>query len=176
MKLTEVPGRAGSIVNVHVTYREYFPSCQQQEQPFHSGAKRETMSEEYEGQQSTKTDAQWSSEISGREKAVQQQTNVGNIAGALDQALQDPPYNAGEAVRTKNAALVVSVLSAAKEKDIDGIVSKLSDDNLDLLMKFVYKGLETGENSNILLKWHESVFGKTGLGSIVRALAEKRAV
>lgn len=74
------------------------------------------MSEEYEDTPSAKTDAQWTTEIASREKAVQQATNVwvygdlyedaepyvlysANISGALEQALVDPPYGAGAAVR-----------------------------------------------------------------------------
>lgn len=71
---------------------------------------------------------------------------------------------------------MVNVLVNTKEKDVDATVQKLSDLQLDICMKYIYKGLESGENSNILLKWHESVFNRGGLGTIVRTLAERRAV
>jgi len=44
------------------------------------------------------------------------------------------------------------------------------------LMKYIYRGLEDGENSTALLKWHSAVAEKGGLGCIVRALAERRTI
>eukprot|EP01117_Protostelium_nocturnum_P001669 TRINITY_DN1204_c0_g1_i4.p1 TRINITY_DN1204_c0_g1~~TRINITY_DN1204_c0_g1_i4.p1 ORF type:complete len:137 (-),score=38.52 TRINITY_DN1204_c0_g1_i4:132-542(-) len=133
--------------------------------------------ENYEGEAPTgKSDNDYTSEVKDRERGVQQKLLQSDFAGALEIALQDPPYGAGQSVKDHNAKVVVNVLTTSKEKDVDAAVAKLSDDNLDVLMKYVYKGLESGENSNILLKWHESVFAKTGLGSIVRTLAERKAV
>lgn len=72
--------------------------------------------------------------------------------------------------------VVVSVLTAVKEADINKNIDSLNPDELDVLMKFIYKGLEDGENSTSLLKWHAAATAKGGLGSIVRALAERRTV
>ena len=43
-------------------------------------------------------------------------------------------------------------------------------------MKYIYRGLATYENSNAYLIWHEKTLAKAGLGSIVRAMAEKKSV
>ena len=51
----------------------------------------------------------------------------------------------------------------------------MSDDQVDVLMKFVYKGLGTGEHPG-LFKLHAAIFAKTGLGCIVRVLAERKTV
>ena len=71
---------------------------------------------------------------------------------------------------------MVSVLTAIKEADMKKNVDGLSPDELDVLMKYVYKGLEDGENSTALLRWHAAVAEKGGLGCIVRALAERRTI
>lgn len=72
--------------------------------------------------------------------------------------------------------MVVSVLAAIKEADMKKNVDNLNPDELDVLMKYIYKGLEDGENSTALLKWHAAVSEKGGLGCIVRALAERRTI
>jgi len=71
---------------------------------------------------------------------------------------------------------VVNVLIAVKEADIQKHVDSLSPSDLDILMKYIYRGLEDGENSASLLKWHEAATKKGGLGCIVRALAERKAL
>ena len=43
-------------------------------------------------------------------------------------------------------------------------------------LRYVYKGLATGEQAPILLKLHELLLKKAGLGSIVRALTERKTV
>ena len=45
-----------------------------------------------------------------------------------------------------SADLVVSILSAVKEADIKGIIDGFNDDQLDLLMKYIYRGMANAEN------------------------------
>lgn len=75
-----------------------------------------------------------------------------------------------------SSALVVSVLAAIKEAEMKKNVDSLSPDELDVLMKYIYKGLEDGENSTALLKWHAATAERGGLGCIVRAIAERRTI
>lgn len=51
----------------------------------------------------------------------------------------------------------------------------LNEDQRDILMKFIYKGLETGDYPN-LFKLHAVLFEKSGYGVIVRALSERKTV
>ena len=51
----------------------------------------------------------------------------------------------------------------------------MNEDQQDVLMKFIYKGLATGEHP-ALFKLHAALFGKAGHGCIVRALAERKTV
>ena len=72
--------------------------------------------------------------------------------------------------------LSVRILMGVKASQIEGAVKELDKDSLDTLMKFIYAGFENpNEGSSAhLLVWHEKVFAATGLGSIVRVLADKR--
>jgi len=126
---------------------------------------------------SQKTDQELLREVEEREKRVQQALGSGNSATALDAALTDPPYDAkDQKIKDRNTGLVGNVLTQVKEKDIEAAVNSLSDAHLDTCMKYIYKLMESGENSAALLKWHEVVFNKGGLGCISRALAERKTV
>ncbi len=56
----------------------------------------------------------------------------------------------------------------------DQTVNTFTSEQADVCMRYIYKGLESGDNANSLLKWHELVFKKEGLGCIVRALTYRQ--
>jgi len=145
------------------------------------------MAEEYEDDGQTaeveekvvgeKSDAEFSAEVKDREKEVSKYLNSGKPLDALPIALNSPPTHAKQVeIKDQNATIVLNVLTAVKEKDIEAAVNTLNADQLDVLMKYIYRGLATGEQSAALLKWHESTLKKAGLGSVVRALTERKTV
>jgi actin related protein 2/3 complex subunit 5 len=79
-------------------------------------------------------------------------------------------------VQDQSAELVFSVISAVKDADIKSHIDSLSDDQLDLLMKYLYRAMANADNSAALLKWHAMIVEKAGLGCIVRAFAERKTV
>ncbi len=100
-----------------------------------------------------------------------------NVKAAVAAACTDPPT-----LWTKNASLkeqlngsVIAALAQLKEKDFDATIDALNTDQQDVLMKFIYKGLATGENP-ALFKLYGALFDKVGIGCVVRALAERRTV
>jgi len=112
-----------------------------------------------------------------RQREVNNKLNMGNSGAALVAALQNPPLGCkDQALKDNNSALVTSVLVSIKEADMKKNIDSLNEDDLDVLMKYIYRGLEDGENSTALLKWHAAVSEKGGLGCIVRALAERRTI
>lgn len=67
-------------------------------------------------------------------------------------------------------------VSNVKDAAIDEVISQLSEEEGETLMKYLYAGLGNPEEKGlgILLKWHAKVSDAKGLGSVVRALTEKK--
>jgi len=77
--------------------------------------------------------------------------------------------------QAKNFDIVETALLAARtDEAISGVVAALSEDECDLLMKFIYRGLESGTRSAAFLKWHAITLEKAGKGSIMRVITDKR--
>ena len=96
---------------------------------------------------------------------------------ALKIALQDPPYNTRTmAVKELSAMVAVKALLAIKEAEASQALAALSAEELDVLMKYVYRGLampkRDQEHYKGLLKWHPKVLATAGPASIVRVMAE----
>ena len=68
-------------------------------------------------------------------------------------------------------------MSAARSDDVvDKVIAALSVEECDVLMKFIYRGLEAGVNSAMFLKWHAKALEKAGKGSIMRVLTDKKHI
>ena len=103
--------------------------------------------------------------------------NQGKTQDALVESLRKPPLAVkNDDIKSRSSLLVGDVLTAIKEADVNGHCNALNDDQIDILMKYIYKGLATCENSNVYLRWHEAAKAKGGLGCIIRALAEKKNI
>ena len=81
-----------------------------------------------------------------------------------------------ESSKKSTRELAVRIMMAVRVAQIEEAVAQLDKDSLDVLMKFIYAGFESpNEGSSAhLLAWHEKVFSSTGVGAIVRVLADKR--
>ena len=55
---------------------------------------------------------------------------------------------------------VSTVLSAVKEADIAKTIDGLSAEERVAAMKFVYRGMATGQNCTQLLRWHSALYDK----------------
>lgn len=75
-----------------------------------------------------------------------------------------------------NHAVVMRALLAVKDDQIGKVVGGLDDEELDTLMKYIYRGLSDGENSGVLFKWHAQTLAASGMSSIVRALTDRKTV
>lgn len=75
-------------------------------------------------------------------------------------------------------ALTLRVLLAIKSAQIEDVVANLSQDDIDILMKYIYRGFEypSEGSSGHLLLWHEKVYNIGGTGSIVRVLSDRMKV
>lgn len=72
----------------------------------------------------------------------------------------------------KSVKVVVKAIGSVPEKEVAGVIDSLDSDERDVLMKYLYRGLEEAESSNHLLKWHGILTDKAGNGCIMRALSE----
>lgn len=104
------------------------------------------------------------------------QTN--KLIEALKAALINPPLKTkNQTLKNKTTALVTKVLTSFKSADILAAVNTLNADEVDLLMKFIYKAMEIlpeGQQScALLLTWHSHVFASCGHGGIVRVLCNR---
>lgn len=75
-------------------------------------------------------------------------------------------------------ALTLKVLLAIKSAQIEEAVGSLSPDDIDILMKYVYRGFEypSEGSSGHLLLWHEKAYNIGGSGSIMRVLSDRMKV
>mmetsp|Transcript_17122 Transcript_17122/g.26511 ORF Transcript_17122/g.26511 Transcript_17122/m.26511 type:complete len:129 (-) Transcript_17122:52-438(-) len=113
--------------------------------------------------------------ISAREKNVASLST--NPAAAVKASLADPPFSAStDETKKMSAGVVVKALSLVPEKETASVIDGLSPGEQDVLMKYIYRGMENGESCNQLLRWHAVLTEKAGMGCIMRALSEKQRV
>lgn len=88
----------------------------------------------------------------------------GDSAGALTTSLT-----------TTDPKATLSVLGTVKSTDIPNLLKSLDDQQLDALMRAIYKGLAAPAENNcaVLLSWHEKVVELGGEGVIVRVLCHR---
>ncbi|KAL7120992.1 hypothetical protein ABFS83_02G142800 [Erythranthe nasuta] len=93
---------------------------------------------------------------------------------ALKTALEgSPPQTKDERCKSANWIVVHRAIMAIK--DFDSLFSSLDAEYYDVLMKYLYRGLSTGDRPTCdqCLKIHEKLTEKAGLGCILRSLADK---
>jgi actin related protein 2/3 complex subunit 5 len=103
--------------------------------------------------------------------------NMGNLTDALKTGLQNVPWDGTPQQKREDAEAVVNVLVSFKDQQINEALNGLSVDEIDVLMKYVFKGLSMGnaKYSSQLFKWFEAIETKTGgLGAITRVLTDTK--
>ena len=67
---------------------------------------------------------------------------------------------------------IASILKTVSEPQIPEVLSKLSTQETDQLLQHLYSGLAAGQASlsSIMLRWHEHIVSKGGLGCILRVM------
>ncbi|KAH7722293.1 Protein ARX-7 [Aphelenchoides avenae] len=112
------------------------------------------------------------------EAQVRQLLQSSRLNEALKAALANPPLKTkNQDVKDKATTLVAKVLTSYKTSEIEAAVSQLSLEEADLLMKYIYKGMELlpdGQTCGLLLAWHAQVFTKCGHGGIIRVFSDRK--
>ena len=78
----------------------------------------------------------------------------------------------------RNFQIVLDVLTRFRSSDVEKAVNSLSSDEVDILMKYIYRGFAnpTENSCGILLVWHEKAVAVGGMGTIVRVMTDRKTV
>ncbi|XP_057531704.1 actin-related protein 2/3 complex subunit 5A [Amaranthus tricolor] len=76
--------------------------------------------------------------------------------------------------RCKSANWIAVHRAIMAIKDVDGLMTSLDSEYYDILMKYLYRGLSTGDRPTCeqCLRIHEKLTQRAGLGCILRCLAD----
>ncbi|KAL3697403.1 hypothetical protein R1sor_011479 [Riccia sorocarpa] len=111
--------------------------------------------------------------VENKTRQVERLLRLLQYTEALQIALEDAPTKTrDERCKSANWVLVHRVLMATK--DVDGLLTNLNSEYYDLLMKYLYRGLATGDRPTCdqCLRLHEKLTQIAGMGCIMRALAD----
>lgn len=79
--------------------------------------------------------------------------------------------------KSAHAQKVFAALERLSDKQINETVDSLEQEPADILLKYVYRGLEVPtDNTASLFKWQAKLTSKFGIGSIVRVLTDRKTV
>ncbi|VDD74586.1 unnamed protein product [Mesocestoides corti] len=110
---------------------------------------------------------------------VENLLNSGKYEDAVRMVLDNAPVNSKDmALKDAVLALILRGMSQLKSTQIDSFVGGLNQDQLDMLMKYIYRGFQnpTDITHASLLLWHEKVYAKSKISSICRVLTDGRIV
>nr|SVE70157.1 EOG090X0HLA [Eubosmina coregoni] len=110
-------------------------------------------------------------------KSVLVYRNHGKNIEALKNCLSNAPLSSrNQVLKDAALAIVMRVLMSVKSSQMEEAVNVLDREQLDILMKYIYKGFETPSegSSGHLLAWHEKVHAVAGVGCIVRVLTDRK--
>jgi hypothetical protein len=122
-------------------------------------------------------EAQFFAQLQTRTSSVNQSLRASKPVEALRVALQDAPLASKDAsLKQANYELILTALQSVAQNDdqIRAFLEICDADSADVLMKYLYRGLRTPENSATLLKFHAMLLEKAGMGCIVRAIVDRK--
>mmetsp|Transcript_17624 Transcript_17624/g.21114 ORF Transcript_17624/g.21114 Transcript_17624/m.21114 type:complete len:110 (-) Transcript_17624:459-788(-) len=95
-----------------------------------------------------------------------------SCAHQIRQALDSAPSNTTEEQQAASFQRVKDSILKVRENDIDPLIATLTPGQVDLLMKYLYKGLAVPDAklNAVLLLWHEKLTAVGGVGCIMRSL------
>ncbi|XP_078445987.1 ARP2/3 complex 16 kDa subunit (p16-Arc) [Wolffia australiana] len=111
--------------------------------------------------------------IEHKSSKIEMLLKQGKPVEALKMALEgSPPKTTDERCKSANWIIVHRAIMAIK--DVDGMFSSLDPEYYDILMKYLYRGLMTGDRPTCdqCLKIHERLTERAGLGCILRSLTD----
>ena len=126
------------------------------------------------------SEEQYASDLKAKQGSVKSLLTSHDKKGALEAALRKPPLASKEqGIKDSTTELVASVLNQVSENEIESVLAPLNNDLLDVLMKYLYRIMQDsdkGTNYGVILKMHDAIHSKAGIGSIVRTITERKTV
>lgn len=120
-----------------------------------------------------------SSEINQRAQQVRSLLQRGDHAGALQEAINDPPYGGDESAKSMNLSTVIEVLTSVRGSDMTPIIEKLDHEQQVTLLKYLYKGMGDSKGQTqggVLLSWFEKLVSITGQGTVIQYISDRRTL
>ncbi|PKI56610.1 actin-related protein 2/3 complex subunit 5A-like [Punica granatum] len=113
------------------------------------------------------------SRIEHKSRKIESLLKQGRPVESLKTALEGSPPNTRDE-RCKSANWIVVHRAIMAIKDFDALFSSLDPEYYDILMKYLYRGLSTGDRPTCdqCLRIHERLTERAGLGCILRTLAD----
>ncbi|QPG74942.1 hypothetical protein FOA43_002280 [Brettanomyces nanus] len=106
---------------------------------------------------------------------IRQYIGSNDLVNALKSCVQDPPYGSTDIVKKGYLLTVLDVLNTAKQSEVKELLSQLSIDEVDVLVKFIYVLMTTEEgqkSGGALLGWFDKAITVVGEGPIVRYMSD----
>jgi len=114
---------------------------------------------------------------------VRSSLSSGQFVVALQLALDNPPYVADAKTKELHGETLFEILCSIKNNhhpnDYKQIISQLSQQQQDTLVKYLYRAMSTpygAKQGGLILTWFEKTVELTGLGPIVRFITDRRTV
>ncbi|XP_039155075.1 actin-related protein 2/3 complex subunit 5A [Eucalyptus grandis] len=113
------------------------------------------------------------SRIEHKSRKTESLLKQSKLVEALKTALEGWPPNTRDE-RCKSANWIVVHRAIMAMKDLDALFSSLDPEYYNILMKYLYRGLSTGDRPTCdqCLRIHERLTERAGLGCILRSLAD----
>ena len=116
-------------------------------------------------------------DVESRCSKVQGLINTRKAVDAVILSLENPPVSSkNETTKMDNKNSVFAALGACNKTDMKQVMEKLSVEEQDTLMKYLFARLAMPANNALFLEWHALLSKKAGDGCSVRALTDRKTV
>ncbi|KAI6232962.1 Actin-related protein 2/3 complex subunit 5 [Aphelenchoides fujianensis] len=95
---------------------------------------------------------------------------------ALALVLQNPPLKGDQETKNATAQAVLKLLTSFKQSEVEGVIKKLNEKQLLMLVKYIYKVMELTQDfqtSQLLCAWNTACFNESGYGPIGYTLCSR---
>eukprot|EP01134_Creolimax_fragrantissima_P007808 CFRG7808T1 len=120
----------------------------------------------------------FSTEVKTRTATLRQMISQGQGNNALKEVAKDPLYTASQTVKDDLVKVAGEVFSSFRSADIKSAVQSLTEEELDVVLKYVFRCMEMPQHTNCatVLGFHKAIVEAGGEGAIVRVMMDRQRV